>query len=320
MAQYSRKLSKGTFWFYKLNYKGKVYRSLCNFKSKFEAKKAESKHLLLLNEQRVLPIYDEIFLKDLIDYRLKYIKSKKSDHYHKENKIYLNILIEYLGNVKVNSVTRHNINELLIQRSIEMKIQGSGVYSVNSMLRIYKALFNYGINILELKIDNPCKNLQFFSIDNKVKYIPSDDEISQLLAVCDEGQEQLIRFVMETGCRINEALNLRFNDVLNDTVILYTRKSRNSNLTPRKVPKPVCINSLAIPEDKSQRVFNRWSELPRFIEKKLIKMKKEPWGWHNLRHRYASMLSKAGKPLFDIMSLLGHSNLSTTQKYLQLLP
>jgi site-specific recombinase XerD len=43
------------------------------------------------------------------------------------------------------------------------------------------------------------------------------------------------------------------------------------------------------------------------------------WTWHNLRHKYASELCRKGVPLFEIMNLLGHSNLKTTQNYLQLL-
>jgi len=32
-------------------------------------------------------------------------------------------------------------------------------------------------------------------------------------------------------------------------------------------------------------------------------------GYHNLRHRYSSLLSKKGMPLYEIMERLGHQNL-----------
>jgi len=69
----------------------------------------------------------------------------------------------------------------------------------------------------------------------------------------------------------------------------------------------------------NERVFSRWVDKPHFLKRKVKKLKGQMWGWHSLRHRYASLLSKEGKPLFEIMKLLGHSNLSTTQIYLQLL-
>jgi len=71
---------------------------------------------------------------------------------------------------------------------------------------------------------------------------------------------------------------------------------------------------------KGFKGFKRWDNHPRFLEKKIKKLRQETWNWHNLRHRYASMLSKEGRPLFEIMALLGHSNMETTQNYLQLLP
>lgn len=128
----------------------------------------------------------------------------------------------------------------------------------------------------------------------------------------------LIDFVKDTGCRISEALRITDNDILETNIVLYTKKSRNSDLVPRKVPKPECIKDIRIESDK--RLFNRWSDVPRFLEDKVRELKQRNWNWRNLRHRFASRLSKEGKPLFEIMSLLGHSNLKTTQNYLQLLP
>ncbi len=41
---------------------------------------------------------------------------------------------------------------------------------------------------------------------------------------------------METGARINEALALAPKDIYDGYVVLHTRKSKNSNLMPLKVP------------------------------------------------------------------------------------
>lgn len=134
--------------------------------------------------------------------------------------------------------------------------------------------------------------------------------------MCDDGQKNLIDFVMETGCRISEALRLKVIDVNKDFIVLYTRKSKNSDLVPRKVPKPECLEITKAKE----RVFDRWSDTPKFLERKVKELEQRSWNWHNLRHRYASLLSRQGIPLFEVMALLGHSNLKTTQNYLQLLP
>jgi integrase len=121
---------------------------------------------------------------------------------------------------------------------------------------------------------------------------------------------------METGCRINEALRFSDNDVLDSEIVLYTWKSKNSNLTGRKIPQPCCIKNLHF----EGRLFKRWSVYPRFLEKLLSMSGQRIWGFHNLRHQYASLLSKRNAPRYRIMELLGHQKLSTTQLFLQTLP
>jgi hypothetical protein len=102
--------------------------------------------------------------------------------------------------------------------------------------------------------------------------------------------------------------HLRPRDILANEIVLYTRKSKNSNLTSRKIPRPVCL-----PDGFSG--FH-WKKYPRFLERRT----KGGWGFHNLRHRYAAYQHSRGMPLYLLMERLGHSNLSTTQIYLRSLP
>ncbi|MCX6153528.1 MAG: tyrosine-type recombinase/integrase [Candidatus Kapabacteria bacterium] len=319
MAQYSRRLAKGVKWFYKFDHLEKTYFSKCIFDTKGKASKAERDHRNFPDEQGRLPVYSEITLRDLIDERLKFIQTKKSNKYYRGNKFYLDMLYDYVGNTKVSLVNKNDINSLLMQYSKFLKQNNKDNHAVNSMLRVIKALFNYGINILDLKIENPCNNLGAYPVNIKLKYVPSDDEINKLLDVCSPEEKRLVEFVRDTYCRINEAIRLAYADINKEYVVLYTHKSRNSNLTPRKVKKPDCLKSINTPKDDTIRVFNHWSDLPRFLEKKLKLLNMRPWGWHNLRHRGASLMSKRGVPLYEIMEKLGHSNLSTSQKYLQLI-
>ena len=69
-----------------------------------------------------------------------------------------------------------------------------------------------------------------------------------------------------------------------DLITLWTRKARNSNLTPRKVPKPSCLK-----EQGKGRVFKDWSDYLRFLEEKVKELDQPKWNWHNLRHCRASI-------------------------------
>ncbi len=72
------------------------------------------------------------------------------------------------------------------------------------------------------------------SIDKMLKYIPSDSEIESLNTKCDNWQIFLIDFLMETDARINEVIILSGKDMLGNDEVLYTRKSKNFNLTREK--------------------------------------------------------------------------------------
>lgn len=319
MAQYHRKLKIGLRWFYKFNFQGKMYRSKCIYLSKTEAKSAE--HIMFedVSQKARNPSQEPILsLLEAINERLDYVLVKKSKDYYKDNKRYYSILLDTIGDLPFKSVKKAQIEDLLLATSKKQQSKGLDNYVVNAMINAYKALFNYIIDKHDLNMKNPCKGIDKFSIKKKFKYIPSDEDIENVRSLCDEGQKMLIDFVKETGCRISEALRLTGKDTLTDYVVLYTKKSRNSDLVPRKVPIPYFMKEICLGSE--EKLFNRWCDVPRFLEDRVKELKQQNWNWHNLRHRFASKLSKEGRPLFEIMSLLGHSNLKTTQNYLQLLP
>ena len=319
MAQYPRKLKKGIRWWYKFDYNGKTLISKCIYLSKNEARKAENSKYEEVSNQARNPSQKAILsLMEAINERLDYVKAKKSKDYYKDNKRYYTILLNQLGDVSIQDISRKDINEILFEQAKIAKEEGRDNYAVNYMLNLFKALFNYAIESHEIQMRNPCLGITHFSVKKKLKYVPSDSDIDTVKGLCNTEQRLLIDFVAETGARINEPLKVTGKDILDDYVILYTKKSRNSNIVPRKVPKPDCIKDIQLKDD--EKLFKLWADTPKFLERKIKILKQKEWNWHNLRHRRASIWSKQGLPLYEIMSRLGHSNLKTTQGYLQLIP
>jgi site-specific recombinase XerD len=64
--------------------------------------------------------------------------------------------------------------------------------------------------------------------------------------------------------------------------------------------------------------FKRLKERPLIakIKEWIGELKQPKWNWHGLRHRRASIWAHEGKPLFELQMLLGHTQISTTQRYL----
>ena len=314
MPAEKRKTKVGTKWRYRGQYKGVSYRSKTIYQSKQEAITEERKHLVQIDEELRRPTND-ILLHDLMNARLDELKLRNSKKYFEDNRWYFKFLLKEVGNIPVSEITKLQINTVLNGFSQNLLQRGKTNHKANGMLRAFKSLFNWGMQIHDLDIKNPVYGIKLFSVEIKLKYIPPTEEIESVKINCTPDEVLLIDFVAETGCRIMEAIRFKYEDIEGDLITLWTRKSKNSNFTPRRIPVPDCMKN----KRGRGRVFASWDKTPRFLEYKIKESGFRNWNWHNLRHRRASIWANAGMPTFEIMTRLGHSNMSTTMKYLQLL-
>ncbi|WP_408997911.1 tyrosine-type recombinase/integrase [Syntrophus buswellii] len=313
MGQYSRKLKRGVRWFYSGQYLGQKYFSRAIYLTKQEAKRAEREKIEELDELARNPI-SGITLIELMEARLDYLEAKKSKMYYRDNKRYFKIALDYWGRDRAaDSITKKDVHDLLLAEAKRLKESKRQNYAVNALLRSLKALFNYGIKIYDLK-QNPFLMAELHSIDVKLKRIPSEAEISAVREKMTDSQKFLFDFVDQTACRVSESLRFRAEDIDGELITLWTRKAKNSNLTPRRIPKPECLTRYR----GRGKVFE-WTDHPGFLEKYIKEAGQKPWNWHCLRHRRASIWANDGMTIIEIMNRLGHSNLSTCQRYLRLL-
>ncbi len=314
MAISKRILKSGLRFRYEFKNKGKRYQSKSIYKTREEAEEAQ-----LLHRNRV----HGATLYDLFQLRLEEMKLyDKSKDYYAESKRYFSKAEKFWGaHLRPTEVTKEKAYTLVMSEARRLKETGKGIFKANSMIRVLKSFFNWVIDIRDIDMKNPFKKMTLFAENPKRKYIPSDNEINLVREQLKGLEILLFDFVDQTGCRIMEAINLQAEDVNEKTVTLYTRKAKNSNLTPRVIPRPDCLKDEHIPN--SGRVFNKWNSWPHTlvsIIKDLVEKGqcKKRWNWHNLRHRRASIWGNDPNiPIFEISQRLGHNNTSTTMRYLQ---
>ena len=154
MSQYKKKLKRGDRWYYRFSFQGQIYRSNAIYLSKTDAKKAEGQ-LFQEIEMKIgrVNFHKTVLLLDLINERLDFLKVAKSDRYYKASRYYFRILYEFFGNLKVQEITRGDMQKLLLEQSKRQKQHDRDNYAVNAMLKAFKALFFYGIKYLELAIE-----------------------------------------------------------------------------------------------------------------------------------------------------------------------
>lgn len=313
---YKRKLAKGTFWYFAGQHKGIKYFSKAEYHSKPDCRKAEAERIKNIEKEVKRPT-EKMSLLELCNARLDYIMASKSKSYYKDNHKAFSKLLNSTGNVSSEKVTRAMMHKHFLNESIRLRKGGKGNYQVNADLKMIRALFNYAMNELEVIDNNPTKNIKPYPVKQKLKYIPSDNDIDLVYSLASTSQKSLIVFVKESACRIGEAIRATGDDIDLDMnlLTLWTRKKKNSDLVPRRIPLHPDLKKMG----KEGRLFPEWSDRPNFLDKHCKKAGIKPFGWHAFRHRKASIMAQNNVPLIEIMNYLGHENIEVTQNYLRLL-
>lgn len=299
----------GNKWRYDFLKDGMRYRK-GGFKTKAEAIQAEA-------EARTgTRTINTDFLK-LCTARLEDVEIRRSKKHLQETKVLLQELMNLWGTFP--QISRDEIYDYL--NSVAAKSKNLA----NRRLRMIRALFNHGVNRNWFML-NPANGINFFGVDRKRKYIPPDDDIEKVIALANDEQRNYLLTIIYTLARVREINRLKWKDVEmeNRYLILRTRKSRNSNVSERKIP----INNLLFKIFESlprigEYVFTNptnqksYDYRRRFLKTLCKRAGVQHFTFHCLRHYGASKLANSGVAITDIQEILGHQDISTTSIYLQ---
>lgn len=314
MGCYKRKLSEGEFWFYSGQYKGQKYHSKAEYTSKNDCRKAEAEKLEKL-EKEIRNPRQKMTLKELCNKRLDFIQTARSKAYYKDNRLCFQKFLDSVGNIEVDRVTRAMIHSHLLKEATRLKKEGKGNYQVNADLRYIRALLNSAIE-LEILETNPTDKIKFYSIEKEVKYIPPEKHIEMVMDYVLCHQRMFLIFLRDTGARASEALRSKAEDIdlKRNTLKLWTRKKRYSNLSFRIIKLPESIKSLAA---KEGLLFPQFSDRPKFLDRACKHIGIPEFGFHAFRHMAALRMADAGIQIIYIQEFLGHESQSTTEIYLK---
>jgi integrase len=148
------------------------------------------------------------------------------------------------------------------------------------------------------------------------------------MGTVSRGPSGLLRFLTLTGCRVSEAINLEWQDVLPDRLRL-----RDSKTGPRDVPlgSPVRRFLCTHKADLGQRGLGRLRHVFPMFGGQRYELVRSAWltirreadlpanlRIHDLRHSFASHAVMSGETLFSTSKLLGHSRIQMTARYAHL--
>ena len=280
-----------------------------------------------------------ISLDDLI---LEYLNEKRNYITPKSSNRYKNYFIPFQrfinlnfpgASKNINLINAHHLRELVDFLVDDKSDKNWQPKTINSMLELISSSFIYAIKKKYIK-DNPTIDVKKLPVIQKdVPEYYSYDELEKIWEAVDEYWLPIFKFLYFTGLRKGELINLTWDKVnlkgntpmvriaSSDEFITKTRKTRTIFLNGEALsilnnqigthPKFVFVtpNGKKIHPDKPYKIL-----------KKTLKAIKLEGDVHKFRHTFASHLAIKGAKLYDIMKLLGHSNIDTTMIYAHLSP
>ena len=159
----------------------------------------------------------------------------------------------------------------------------------------------------------------------------TDGELAALMMSAPNRERTLVCILAYTGARLSEALDLRWGDV-SETTVHFRRATTKGRRAGRVVPLHTALlhelrrhgsdGELHWPEQAIIAGEDGRSPLSRSAATRSIRAAMDaaeippPVSSHSLRKWYAQSLLRGGGSVHAVSQLLGHSALSSTQRYL----
>lgn len=159
--------------------------------------------------------------------------------------------------------------------------------------------------------------------DRKLPIVLSKEEIGSMISSTNNLKHRLILVLLYyAGLRLDEVVNLRWNDIDFDNGAIYVRKTKEEKertvFLHAKVKELLGIygrgGSTILRSERNKKYDKRTIQqvIKSMAKKARINKKVSP---NTLRHSFATHLLEAGADIHYIQQLLGHKNLQTTQIY-----
>ena len=236
-------------------------------------------------------------------------------------------------NLQYLKVTKDDIKKYLEN----LKNIGKKTSTISRNLASIRSFYQYLVRTKKIKED-PTEGIQSPKVEKRVPSVLSSKEVELLLeqpkAVDLKGirDKAMLEFAYATGMRVTEIINLNLEDVnLKEGYVSCTNANKQRNIPLGaisinalkeyiKKARPYLIKS---EDEKSLFVNINGKRLTRQGFWKIIKYYKEQAHIakditpHVLRHSFATHLLQNGADLKSIQTMLGHSDISSTQVYVQ---
>lgn len=221
---------------------------------------------------------------------------------------------------------------------LTLQNQGKSNSTVSRSLSSIRALYQYLLNHGSVRKD-PTLNIEAPKSEKRFPEVLSLKEVEKLLnqpdSQCEAGlrDRAMLELLYATGMRVTELISLNVEDVRSDLGFIRCQGKNGGRIIPIGTMAVSAINdyvkqvrgTLTDSGEKALFVNYQGSRLTRQGFWKIIKrhtkdanIRKEITP-HTLRHSFATHMIQNGADLKSLQEMMGHSDISSTQMYVQMM-
>ncbi len=242
---------------------------------------------------------------------------------------------KYLEN---NGIHYNRVKEEDIKNYIkEMQDAGKKASSISRCIASIRSFYQFVLKNRKIKVD-PTANIQSPKVEKRTPNVLTAKEVELLLKQPDNvdlkgiRDKAMLEFAYATGMRVTEIISLNIDDVNLEEAYVICKNRNKQRIIPLgtmslKALKEYIEEARGVliknEDEKALFVNINGGRLTRQGFWKIIKFYKEQAHItkditpHVLRHSFATHLLQNGADLRAIQTMLGHSDISSTQVYMQ---
>jgi len=242
---------------------------------------------------------------------------------------------EYIENngKKYNKIQENDVKEYLDYLSEQNRKPSTVLRTIASI----RSFYQYQIKVKKV-VEDPTEKIKAPKVEKKAPCVLTSKEVELLLEQPQDvdlkgtRDKAMLEFAYATGMRVTEIISLNIEDVdiEQEAVICKTRNKNRTIPLGKMALKAVKeyieeARNILVKSEKEKSLFVNlngkrltrqgfWKIIKYYQEQAQIEKDITP---HTLRHSFATHLLQNGADLKAIQTMLGHSDISSTQVYMQ---
>lgn len=253
---------------------------------------------------------------------------------------YVRDVAQYIDFCRENLIDISVADIDIISRYInKLKNGGKSHATLARVVASLRCFYNYLLSLGDVA-SNPLSNFKLKKEDKKLPEVLSNKEVSLLLSMPSGSDYKssrdraMLELLYATGIKVFEMIDLKLSDINLQIGILHIHSSRGDRIVPiypsavRTIMHYVSnVRPIIVSDESEEHLFTNmngqpltrqgfWKIVKHYAELAGIEKDITP---HTLRHSFAANLLENGAQLKDIKEMLGHSDISSTQVYAQIL-